>query len=180
MVKKWKILSEKDVSPSRWFPVFRQKVELPNKKVIDYFVSRFSDCVMIVAVTDKREIVFARQYRNGIRKVTVELPAGSIDKGETALKAARRELREETGYEAGRIFKIGNVIGNSSKDGYKIHCFFATGLRKREQMLDETEDIEVLRIPVGQVNEMIDKGKICTMETISTLAIAKRHVKGLL
>src|SRR4030067_3853160 len=95
-IRKWKIIKERDISPSPWFPLFKHKVRLPNGKIInDYYLSKLGDVVMIVPFTKNNEIIFARQYKHGAGEVIIELPAGRIKDGNKPEKEARIELEEE-------------------------------------------------------------------------------------
>src|SRR3989344_1888754 len=98
MLKKWKLISEKDVSPSKWFPLFRDKVELPNGHVVDdYYLSKLGDVGMVIAVTKDKEVLFVNQYKHAAGEIIYELPAGRLDNN-TPLEGAKNELEEETGY----------------------------------------------------------------------------------
>lgn len=181
MVKNWKILSEKDISPSRFFPLQKMKVQLPNGRIYEeFYVSRTTDGAMIVPLTEDGKIVFVKQFKLGVEQVIVELPAGFINKGERPINGAKRELLEETGYEAGKLVRLGMIVSSPGKSGHKTHCFLATGLKQKKQHFDETEDIEVVKIPIKDILPKIKKGNIWAAETISALVLAKKHIKNLL
>src|SRR3989344_5360996 len=93
-IKKWKLLKEEDISPSQWFPLFKHKVQLPNGKIVDYYLSKLGDVSMIVAVTTNKEVVFVRQYKHGAGEIVIELPAGRIRKGNIPEREAIMELEE--------------------------------------------------------------------------------------
>src|SRR5688572_23001416 len=95
--KKWRVINQQDVSPSKWFPVTKEEVELPNGNVIDYYKSKLANVSMIVPITKNKEVIFVKQYKHGIEEVCIEFPAGRIENGKTAPAAAIAELSEETG-----------------------------------------------------------------------------------
>lgn len=174
-LKKWILLQEEDVSPSRWFPLFRHKVRLPNGKIIDdYYISKLGDVAMIVAVTAKKEIVFVRQYKHGTGEIIIELPAGRIRKGNAPEKEAFLELEEETGYVADKFESLGNIFFEPSKDTLKVYGFLARDVRLlRKQNLEETEEIEVLLIPAKEVDKKIEIGEIKSSDTLAFIKLAQ-------
>ncbi len=93
-IKKWEILEIEDLSPSKWLSVFRHTVKLPNGKIIDdFYVYQSSDAVMVLPITKDGKVVFVRQYKHGSGEITVELPAGMIEKNVSPKKQAKMELK---------------------------------------------------------------------------------------
>ena len=110
----------------------------------------------VIAITDDGQFVMERQYRHGLGKTCFEIPAGVIEKGETPLEAAKRELMEETGYGEGEWKEIMSVSGNSSTTNNISHCFVAKGVKKiGTQHLDSTEDLEVVLLDRSQVWDLM-------------------------
>lgn len=173
-IKKWEILEERDVSPSKWFPLFVHKVQLPDGKIVDdYYVSKLGDVAMIVAITPNKELVLARQYKHGVQEVILELPAGRV-REKTPEESAKEELREETGIVADELTPIGQVFVAPSKDSTVTHGFLLKNARvQREQKLDETEDIELVFIPVQELDQKIKSGEIRASDTIALIALAR-------
>lgn len=174
-LRKWKLLEEEDVSPSPWFPVYKHKVELPNGKVVDdYYISKLGDVSMILAITTNKEAVFVRQYKHGAGEIILELPAGRVKKENTPQDEARIELQEETGYVAENIEKLGEIIFEPSKDTLKVFAYLARDVKERgRQNLDDTEEIEVLHVPVNKIDKMIMEGEIYASDTLAVLHLAK-------
>lgn len=171
-IKKWTIINSRLVLNHKWCQVRRDRVKLPNKQIIDdFFINIRPDIALVLPVTTNQEIVFVRQYRHGVREILLELPAGSFNPDfENALTAAKRELREETGYCAGEITKLMTLYDNPVKDTNKIHLFLAQNVRQVDsQQLDETEDITVVLIPLKKVKEKILQGEICVCGSITAI-----------
>lgn len=170
----WKILEEKDISPSKWFPLFAHKVELPNGKIIeDYYISKLGDGAIVVAITEDKKIIFVRQYKHGVQEMTLELPAGRVD-NKTPEEAAKDELRQETGFIADKLISLGKVFIAPSKDSTVVHGFLLENAKiKEKQDLDENESIEVVFVPIEELDKRIISGEILTADTIAMLAIAK-------
>ncbi|MBQ6496140.1 MAG: NUDIX hydrolase [Firmicutes bacterium] len=130
--------------------------------------------VAIVAITDEDKVVLVKQYRYAAGRAFVEIPAGKIDKGENdPVKAAIRELKEETGYTAESIEHLGNINVSVAYSEEVIHLYMMTGLTAGEQSLDEDEAVEVLEIPFDEVYEMAGQGKLEDAKTVAALLMAK-------
>jgi 8-oxo-dGTP pyrophosphatase MutT (NUDIX family) len=171
-IQRWKTLKSQLVFDNKWCKVRQDEVELANGQVVDdYFVNVRPDIVLILAVTQHREIVFVRQYRHGVSEILLELPGGSLDtQTENSLSAAARELEEETGYVAERMVQLATLYDNPVKDTNKIYLIMAENAHPSgTQKLDVTEDVEVVLIPVEDVLARISSGEVCVCGTIAAL-----------
>ena len=141
--RKWELVSSEYLFRRPWLTARRDVVRLPNgTEIPEFYVLEYPDWVNIIAITDEGEFVMEKQYRHGLGKTCFEIPAGVIEKGETPLEAAKRELQEETGYGEGQWEEVLTLSGNSSTTNNLTHCFIAEGVRKISgQHLDSTEDI---------------------------------------
>lgn len=120
---------------------------MPSGKLVDkYYVLEYADWVNGVAITEEGKIILVRQYRHGIGKVLLEIPAGSMDPTDpTPEFAMRRELLEETGYDFDNVVSLGNICPNPASSNNYVHMFLATGGKKvQQQDLDDNEEIEIL------------------------------------
>jgi 8-oxo-dGTP pyrophosphatase MutT (NUDIX family) len=171
-IQKWTILNSRLVIDHKWCRVRQDEVRLANGTTIDdYFVNVRPDIALILPVTPTQEVVFVRQYRHGVGEILLELPAGTFDPHrEDSLKAAKRELLEETGYSTTKITKIATLFDNPVKDTNKIHLFVAENATlQSKQILDETEEIEVVLIPKLEVKAKIIGGEICVCGSIAAI-----------
>lgn len=171
-IKKWKILESTFVIDNQWCRVKQDKVELPNGLIVDdYFVNIRPEIVLILPITQKQEVVFVRQYRHGVEEILIELPAGTFDpQKENSVDAARRELAEETGYQAPELIPLAKIYDNPVKDKTLIHIFMAPNVTLTgKQNLDITEEIEVILIPLTEIKAHILSGRIQVAGTISAL-----------
>lgn len=160
-ILKWKILEEKVYRHSPYRAINDRVYEMPDGRIQTYSLKKEGTCVCVLAVTEAGNIVLARQYRPGPDEILDELPGGGIDRGESAMDAARRELLEETGYEAGEMISLGKVL----ECAYSTVCregFLALRCRKiAEPVLDENEFIQPVEKTVDDFLAQLLAGK-CT------------------
>ena len=120
-----------------------------------------ADWTNVIAVTEAEEVVLIRQYRHGTDLVTLEIPGGAVDPGESHRLAAERELLEETGYRAERWSRLGAVRPNPALQANSCSTWLAEGARRvSEPNLDAGEAIEVRTLPLDQVRSLIASGEI--------------------
>lgn len=173
---KWKVLNSQDVSPSEWFPIIKDDVELPNGKVIEYFKSQLANVAMVVAITRENEVVFVRQYKHGIGEVCIEFPAGRIEHGRTPEETAISELLEETGItvEAHSLIELIELWTEPSKSSVRVTGFIVKDVTiTDDQQLEENEDIEVLKVPISEIDSFIIDNEIHVSDTLALLLFAK-------
>ena len=121
---KWETLKSEYLFRRPWLTVRHDQVRLPDGRINpEFYVLEYPDWVNIIAITENGEFVMERQFRQGLGKTCFEIPAGVMEKGETALEAAKRELEEETGYGGGEWKEIMTVSGNCSTTSNLTHCF---------------------------------------------------------
>lgn len=171
-IESWKTINSQLVFDNPWCRIRQDEIELPSGAIIDdYFVNVRPDIVLVLAVTQNREIVFVRQYRHGVGQILLELPGGSLDsQTESSLTAAARELEEETGYVAEKMVQLATLYDNPVKDTNKIYLIMAEPAHPSgRQQLDVTEDVEIVLIPVEDVLERISTGEICVCGSIAAL-----------
>ncbi|MBO3271485.1 NUDIX hydrolase [Hymenobacter defluvii] len=172
----WKTLQSDIVFDHKWYTLRRDHVELPNGQVLDdYFVSVRPNVVLIFPLTADDEVLFVRQYKHAAAEILLELPGGVVDAHETEpLKAAARELVEETGY-AGDLTLLSEVIDNPTKDTNRIYFYLARNAHHvAEQHLDPTENIEVVRVPLAEIEGMVLRGEIKVSGSVALCLLALR------
>ncbi|MCI1640092.1 MAG: NUDIX hydrolase [Bacteroidales bacterium] len=159
---KWKVLKSEYLFKRPWLTVRQDCVKIPNGQINDeYYVIEYPDWVNIIAVTEDGKFVMERQYRHGLGKTCFEIPAGVMEKGESPLQAAKRELQEETGYGEGKWTEAMSISGNSSTTNNISHCFIAEDVKRISgQHLDRTEDIDISILTVDQVRNLLLGDKV--------------------
>lgn len=127
----------------------------------DVYVFGVPDWCNVVAETDAGEVVMVWQHRFGTDALSLEIPGGVVDPGEAPLEAARRELREESGYDARSFELLSAVEPNPALQNNRCYSYVARGARLAfETAFDDLEDLEVVRVPRGEIAGLIDDGTI--------------------
>lgn len=162
-----KRISRQDIFNGKIIKVYCDEVELSDGTRTSREVVLHKEAVAIVAVNDKQELLMVTQYRYPIGRDMLEIPAGLIDEGEEPLETAKRELREETGYEAERWGHLTTTYTSAGSHNEKIHIFLAEGLKcVSGQSLDEDERLTFSIEPVESVKRRIEAGTIQDGKTI--------------
>ncbi len=164
------MLIEKKVSSEYIFDgnllqVYSDTVALPNGSTSTREYIKHQGAVAVVPVTEDNEIIAVRQYRYPIGRVTIEIPAGKLDRGEEPLEAAKRELSEETGVESADIEYIGGLYPSVAYTDELIHMYVAKNLKYGEMHTDEDEFLDVVKIKIDKFVEMILSGEIMDSKT---------------
>ena len=137
--------------------------------------------VAIVPVTDAHEVLLIRQFRPPVNNYVIEFPAGLNDKGDTLEEAARRELLEETGYYAGTMIFLAEGPLSSGASGEILSVYLARDLTFKGTIeRDETEDIEVIKIPIDTLFDHLSffrsQGDFIDLKILGLLELAKKHL----
>jgi ADP-ribose pyrophosphatase len=130
--------------------------------------------VVILPFLEPDRILLIRNRRYSVGQILVELPAGTLEKGEQPMNCAGRELVEETGYLAKRLQPLGNFFSSPGILSEKLYAFAAYDLQKTHSALDEGEEIEVQPASLDEAIEMIRSGEIHDGKTIATLLMYDR------
>ncbi|MFC4802601.1 NUDIX hydrolase [Neobacillus sp. GCM10023253] len=155
----WKINSSKNEKLDR-FQITMDQVILPNGEEKTFSYIDFAKGVCILPITDNNEIVCIKQYRHAMKSWQWELPAGMIDDNDpTPLETAKRELEEETGYKGEHWLDLGSFFPSPGSTSEEIHLFAAAGLTATEQNLESSEQIEVHKISMKDLNNLIKSGE---------------------
>jgi 8-oxo-dGTP pyrophosphatase MutT (NUDIX family) len=161
-VKAWDIIKS-EVRDD--YKIFRLRVDTAKSPrtegVHEFYILESPDWVNVIPITREGLVVLVRQFRHGTKEVTLEIPGGLVEPGDSPEDAARRELLEETGYSAPHFLYLGAVAPNPAFLNNRCHTFLAKdATRIQMQSQDEKEDIEVLTCPLEEVKELIRKGEI--------------------
>lgn len=162
-------LGSEQVFRGKLLDVRRDTVRLPDGSTATREYIKHSGAVMVVPILDDGSLLVERQYRYPLSKVMLEFPAGKIDSGESTLSCAMRELAEETGYTAAEWARAGllnNAIAYSTEG---IEIWFARGLTRGRQVLDDGEFLDVHTATVDELMAMAQCGEITDAKTLIAL-----------
>jgi 8-oxo-dGTP pyrophosphatase MutT (NUDIX family) len=180
-LKKWTVLQSRYVLRNRWIQVRQDTCQLPNGKMIDdYFVLEDADVGCVFALTPDRKLILVEQYKHALGGTFLELPAGGFENPNgDPLEEARREFREETGYDAAEYRYVGKMGQSPTRLTSYFHLFLALdAYPSGPQHLDPSEDITVRLMPLDEVFAMIARGDIHVMSTVACIYLAASKLPG--
>lgn len=167
-MKKHKTLTAKTIHQSYNFRLDTEEVELFGGQVVTRDRVIHNGAAIMIPQQSDGKLILVKQYRHSVRDELIEFPAGTLDKGEKPLECAKRELMEETGWEASTWIDLGMLYpcpGFCSEIQYVFH---ASDLKEAPQNRDEDELIEIMPMSVEQVVELIKQNKITDGKTIAS------------
>ena len=174
-----RIDSRQELYSGRQFSFVVEQVTHPNGAQTEMGVVRHPGSAVIVPLFEDKTIGLIRQYRHPVSAYVFETPAGTMEVGEEPLVCAHRELEEETGYRADEMVYLGKTYLLPAYSDELTHVYLARDLRRTSQALDPDEIIQVHRLPLDAVLEMISSGEIIDALSILSIYHVIRHL-GLL
>lgn len=166
--------TEKKVFSSDLFHINKMHLVYSPTDAVDHDIIIRKPTVSIFPLTDKYEIYVVSQYRPLLKKVTLEAVAGYIDEGEVPLKAAKRELAEETGITAGQWEMLTRVDLAASVVKAENYIFLAKGLELGKANPEKHEDIEFLKMPLTQAAQKVLTGEITLSSSIIGILLLEK------
>jgi 8-oxo-dGTP pyrophosphatase MutT (NUDIX family) len=159
-MSQWKMVSQKNVFKAKLFNV--KQITFKNKqgKEKNHYIAERNTVVTLFPLTDEYEIYLISQYRYMLNKTVLEAISGYVDKKETVIQAAKRELKEEAGITAYQLEEIARIDMAGSVFKSKGHLFLAKGLEFGKTDLDEDEQIKVIKMSLDQAVEKVMLGEI--------------------
>lgn len=151
-------------------------VKLPNDEISMREVMHHPGGVCVAAVDEKEMVAMVRQFRYAMGEHLLEIPAGKLEKGEDPLPAAMRELSEETGLEAETWIDLGPAYPSPGISNETIHIYLAVGLTQGQAHPDPNEFLDVVKMPLAELLDMVDSGAIRDAKTVIGLLKAERHL----
>ena len=174
-----KVNSKHLIHAGRVFKLYSENISTNRGVTFDLELIRHPGAAAIVPVLDDGTVLLLSQYRHAVGQRIWEIPAGTLDLNETPEACARRELVEETGFEALRWKKLGEIRPLPGYSDERIHLFLADKLNPAKQALDDDEILEVRPRPFTEALEMIYTGRIQDAKSICGLLFAARIMNNL-
>jgi len=178
---KWKVISSEYIHKGPWATLRTDKCEMPDGRIVpSYYVLEYPDWANAVALTEDNKIIMVRQYRHAAGVVSLEIPGGVIENGESPETGMKRELLEETGYQFDNLELLCKLHANPSTANNITHCYLARGGKKIQgQHLDEQEQIEVEEYTINEVKQLLADNKITQALHCTTLFYALMKLEAL-
>lgn len=178
MCYEYKMIDKQKVFEDEVTKVDNLNILLPNGNNVERVVIGRPCAAAVVALTAQQEILMVRQFRVGMNRTYMEIPAGMIDQGETPEQCALRELEEETGYKAGKIKHILTVDPVPAFCNERVYIYIATELSRGSIKLDEDEFLICEKLHIKTLIDMLQSGKINDAKTIIGIFAADRIING--
>ncbi len=174
MKEKTEIISSEIVYKGRVFDVMKSKIR-EDDSIYEREVVTHNGSAVIVPVTDENKVILVKQYRHAAETFLLELPAGSVEVGETPLECAFREVEEEIGMKAASMEKLTEFFVSPGFLSEKMFIYLATDLTESKQNLDEDENISLVKISFDEAFEKIRSNEILDAKTMLGLVFAGKR-----
>jgi len=153
-------------------------VELPDKKYSKREIVEHPGSVAIVPITEDNEIILVRQYRKAVESNLLEIPAGKLEVNEEPKETAIRELKEETGIKAKKLEYITEFYTSPGFSNEKMYLFLAMDLSMDVLEPADDEYIEITKVKIDKLANMIKKGEILDSKTMIGIYMAMEHLES--
>ncbi|MDE0562332.1 MULTISPECIES: NUDIX hydrolase [unclassified Exiguobacterium] len=164
-----KTIEREVIYEGKIFDVEKHVVSLPNGNTSVRELVYHNGAVAVLVIDESDKIVMVEQYRKAFESMSLEIPAGKLEKGEEPVSSAERELAEETGYTAESLEKIFSFYGAPGFCSERVDVFVAKGLSAGEMNLDEDEFLNVKRYSFEEAVDLLDRGVITDAKTIMAI-----------
>jgi ADP-ribose pyrophosphatase len=173
---KFELIRSETLMQGRAFKIRRDHLKTPNGGETKLEIIEHGGSVIIIPVDAEGNLLFVRQYRHAAGVDLLELPAGTRDGDEPYEECAAREIREETGMEAGKLQKVGEFYLAPGYSTEFMAVFLATQLKHNPLEADEDEFLEVETVPAGEAIRMAERGEIPDAKSLAALLLAKPYL----
>jgi len=164
-------LSSKVVYSGRVVRLRVDDIRLPDGRQTSREVVEHGDCVAVIPLDVDGNVLLVRQFRKPVEKDLLEIPAGCIDPGEEPVATVRREMREETGYLPRKIERLGGFYASPGYCTEYLHLYLATDLVPDRLQAEDTDSIELVRVPLSRIAGLVASGDICDAKSIAGLLL---------
>lgn len=171
-------LSSRRIYEGRAVSLRVDTVKLSSGRQTTREIVEHEECVAVVAVDDKDNVLLVKQYRKAVERELLEIPAGGIDPGETPEDSVRREMREETGFLPQKVVKLGGFYSSPGYSTEYLYLYLATDLVHSPLQAEDTAGISLVRVPLEQIAELIASGAIVDAKSIAGLLVFLEYHKS--
>jgi ADP-ribose pyrophosphatase len=173
----FELLKSETLLQGRAFKIRRDTLKTPDGRETKFDIVEHGGSVVIVPVDADGNILFVRQYRHAAGMDMLELPAGTRDGDEPFADCAAREIREETGMEAGKLIQVGSFYLAPGYSTEYMGVFLATDLKHNPLEADDDEFLSVEKIPVQEALKMAERGDMPDAKSLAALLMARSYLE---
>lgn len=161
----------------RAFKIRRDYLKTPDGHQTSLEIIEHGGSVVLIPIDPQGNLLFVRQYRHAAGMDLLELPAGTREPGEPFEECAAREIREETGMQAGNLQKVGEFYLVPGYSTEFMVVFLATGLRENPLQADDDEFLQLESVPLKQAIRMAESGEIQDAKSLAALLVGRSHLE---
>jgi 8-oxo-dGTP pyrophosphatase MutT (NUDIX family) len=173
----FELIRSETLLQGRAFKVRRDVLKTPDGRETKLDIVEHGGSIVLVPIDEEGNLLFVRQYRHAAGGELLELPAGTRNGDEPFEDCAAREVREETGLEAGRLQRVGGFYLAPGYSTEFMAVFLATELKDNPLQADEDEFLQVEKIPVKNATELFERGEILDAKSLAAWLLAKPHLE---
>jgi nudix-type nucleoside diphosphatase (YffH/AdpP family) len=173
----FELIKSDTILQGRAFKIRRDFLKTSNGLETTLEIIEHDGSVVLIPIDSENNVLFVRQYRHATGQDMLELPAGTRDNDEPYEACAAREIREETGMEAGNLEKVGEFYLAPGYSTEFMAVFLATNLKHNPLDADEDEFLSVEKIPLRKAMEMLEGGEVKDAKSLAAFLLAKSHLE---
>lgn len=180
-LKPWKVLRSEVSLETPWFTIRRDVCETAeNTLVPEYYTWQKRDCVIVFPITIDQNVLLIKQYRHGLRHITIDYPGGTIEADQSLFAAAASELLEETGYRAKNFIPLGSYSMDSSYSSQRAHFVVGLDCEFAVEAKNPNEITEVFLVPIALIGDFASQNidcLLCALLTLKAMSFMKEKEK---
>ncbi len=173
----FELISSETLLQGRAFKVRRDFLKTPDGRQTSLEIIEHGGSVVLIPIDSQGNLLFVRQYRHAAGMDLLELPAGTREAGEPFEECAAREIREETGMQAGNLQKVGEFYLVPGYSTEFMVVFLATDLKENPLQADEDEFLRLESVPLKQAIQMAEHGAIQDAKSLAALLVGRSHLE---
>jgi len=173
----FELLTSEILLQGRAFKIRRDTLKTPDGRETKFEIIEHGGSVILIPMDENGNVLFVRQYRHAAGRDLLELPAGTRDEDELYEECAAREIREETGMEAGKLQKVGEFFLAPGYSTEFMVVYLATGLKHSPLQADDDEFLLVEKIPLKKALDMAERGELPDAKSLAALLLAGPYLE---
>ncbi len=175
----FELLRSEVLLKGRAFTIRRDTMKTPDGRETKFDIVEHGGSVIIIPIDNEGNLLFVRQYRHAAGMDLIELPAGTRDGDEPFEECAAREIREETGMEAGTLNYVGSFYLAPGYSTEYMGVFLASDLKHNPLEADDDEFLSVKKVPINKAIQMAERGEMPDAKTLAALLLARPHLENI-